>query len=126
MMARNSAGSAGSHTPPAWFALTTLLLCCVFFSGLSLAQETAEETAPEAADAPVNVDTELERILAQNNRCLRCHTRDRSKTLEDGQELSLKIHREDFTRSAHGEVACVSCHVSIESRGRHPSRRGTA
>jgi hypothetical protein len=91
---------------------------------------TAQETQPEAtgedaaaADAPADAGTELEQILSKNNKCLRCHSRERTKTLEDGTELSLQIHGEEFTGSAHGKVYCTSCHESIESRGRHPSSK---
>jgi hypothetical protein len=124
MMARDTATSAEGHKRFAPHGLTILLLCGMFFTGVACAQETAAQPGAAAeAEAPVNVDTELELILKQNNRCLRCHTRDRSKALENGQELSLKIHREEFMDSAHGEIACVSCHESIESRGRHPSSK---
>lgn len=127
MKARHPSARAGTNARPTWFVLTALLLSCMLFSAASIAQETQADAAEEAAAAesapetPVDVDTELEQALKENNRCLRCHTRDRSKTLEDGQELSLKIHREDFMASAHGEVACTSCHESIANRGRHPS-----
>mgnify|MGYP001829268232 CR=1 FL=1 len=137
-MARNPVGNADGFNRPVLSALIIFCTCCMVFSGVSFAQETPEsgpqpataEGAQEAAaqpaaseSAPVDVDTELELILKSNNRCLRCHTRDRTKELEDGTELSLKIHREDFMSSAHGEVACTSCHVTIESRGRHPSSK---
>jgi hypothetical protein len=92
------------------------------FSSASFAQEAAAQPAASES-APVDVNTELEAILKKNSRCLRCHSRDRTKDLEDGTQLSLKIHREDFLGSAHGEVACTSCHESIETRGRHPSSK---
>lgn len=75
----------------------------------------AMETTPEEAAA------ELEAIIKKNSRCLRCHSRDKVKVLESGEEMSLQVHGEEFTGSAHGEVACVSCHVAIGNR-KHPSK----
>ncbi len=125
-MARNPAGSTdGSvHLKS---ALAVFFTVCMVFSSLSFAQEaTTEPAATESAatteSVPVDVDTELEVILKANNKCLRCHTRDRTKALEDGTELSIQIHREDFIGSAHGEVACTSCHEAIGNR-RHPSSK---
>ncbi|MCW8926204.1 MAG: hypothetical protein OQJ84_08110 [Xanthomonadales bacterium] len=124
MMARYPAGSTGVNTR-VWSVLTALFTLWFMLNGPVFAQQAKEPSAEPATteSAPAEADAALEAILEQNNRCLRCHTRDRTKTLEDGTELSLKIHREDFIGSAHGKVACTSCHVSIESRGRHPSSK---
>ena len=119
-MARNSADSTGGLKRPVLSALSIFCACCMVFSGASFAQDTpepgAQATSAESTqavtaqpavseNAPADVDAELEAILKNNNRCLRCHTRDRTKDLGDGTALSLKIHREDFVSSAHGEVA---------------------
>jgi len=103
----------------------------IFSGGLYAAAETetsAEPVAKPAAipavkeEAPKDVMSELDELLKKNNKCLRCHSRDKFKTLEDGEELSLQVHKEDYISSAHGEVACVSCHEAIGNR-KHPSKK---
>jgi len=107
------------------------------FSGTLFAQETAETQTPAttenvepvvnevakavAEDAQVDVTSRLEEILKKNAKCLRCHNRDKSKLLEDGESMSIQVHREDYLSSAHGEVSCVSCHRAIGNR-KHPSK----
>jgi hypothetical protein len=134
MMARTAVGNPVLRMRIVLPAL--IVICCMIFSGALYAETQADaETEPAANEAPdveaqtataddtaAIVDTELEAILKKNNRCLRCHTKDRSKTLENGEELSLKIHSDDYTSSAHGEIACVSCHEAIGNR-RHPSKK---
>ncbi len=134
MMARTAVGNPALSTRVVLPAL--IVICCMIFSGVLYAQPQADvETEPavkKAQDAIAQpaaveqaaeaVDAELEAILKKNTRCLRCHTKDKSKTLENGEELSLKIHGDDYTSSAHGEIACVSCHEAIGNR-RHPSKK---
>lgn len=122
MPARKSSGSAGKRERPAWFVLTALVLYCMLFWGVSIAQEVKTNPPETAAAATADPDTELEQVLKQNNRCLRCHTRERTKTMENGEELSLQIQREEFDHSAHREVACTSCHEAIGNR-KHPSSK---
>jgi hypothetical protein len=86
------------------------------------AEPAVIEKTPASEEAPADVNAELEALLKANGKCLRCHKRDKVKTLEDGSEMSLQIHGEDYTGSAHGEVACVSCHKAIGNR-RHPSSK---
>ncbi len=130
MMAKYPAGVTGVKTRTVLSALTVFFTFCVVFSSLAFAQEaeqaTPESTAIEGADTTESAssegETDVEAIQKANGRCLRCHTRERTKTLEDGTELSIQIHREDFMGSAHGEVACTSCHEAIGNR-RHPSSK---
>jgi len=82
------------------------------------AQDT--ETSPEI-DPATKAALKLEETLKQNGKCLRCHNRERTKLLEDGQELSLQVPKEPYVTSAHGEVKCVSCHSAIGKR-KHPSK----
>ena len=114
--------------------ITCFVMGCILFSSVLYAapaneantEPVAAVTEQQASAGPAEVeqvvDAELEAILKQNSKCLRCHKRDRSKTLEDGTELSLQVHADDYTGSAHGEVACVSCHQAIGNR-RHPSSK---
>jgi hypothetical protein len=134
MMARTAVGNLASSVGGALPAL--IVFCFIMFSGALYAEPQAEaETSPAVdivsdaetttaapEEAPQVVDAELEAILKKNNRCIRCHSRDKSKTLDNGEELSLKIHGDDYIGSAHGEIACVSCHEAIGNR-RHPSKK---
>ena len=110
--------------------LKIFFICCMIFSGISLAASQEEASAkpvvvektPASKEALADVNAELEALLKANGKCLRCHKREKVKTLEDGTEMSLQVHGEDYTSSAHGEVACVSCHEAIGNR-RHPSSK---
>lgn len=118
--------------------LTIFLICCMVFSGVLYAQETSEAEIPAAQenaepaviddakavaeDAGVDVKARLEEILKKNAKCLRCHNRDKTKLLEDGESMSIQVHREDYLASAHGEVSCVSCHRAIGNK-KHPSKK---
>lgn len=100
-----------------------LFVCCMIFCGTLYAQEVpaAEENAKAVTeDAQVDVTSRREEILEKNSKCLRCHNREKTKLLEDGENMSIQVHREDYMSSAHGEVSCTSCHVAIGKR-RHPS-----
>jgi hypothetical protein len=115
MKASTAVGGTTGNTRVVLSALTSFLVFCMIFSSVAFATTVIE-------DAPAEVNAELKAILKKNKRCLMCHTKDKVKTLEDGKEMSLQIHREDFTGSAHGEVACVSCHEAIGNR-KHPSKK---
>ena len=132
MVRRNIAGIARKTLlEPAILAI--LFACCLLFSSVLYASpaegvsaepavtEKTQEAAVVEKAAPVAL-TELEKVLKKNTKCLRCHTKDKTKTLEDGTELSLTVHKEDYLGSAHGEIACVSCHEAIGNR-RHPSSK---
>ena len=132
MMARTVLGGSTGNTRFMLPALTIFFICCMVFSNTLYAlatEETGDNPAtaePEVSqpavleDAQPTANAELEAILKGNKKCLTCHKRERNKTLEDGTELSLQVHAEDYLGSAHGEVACISCHVAIGSR-KHPS-----
>jgi len=64
----------------------------------------------------------LRQPLKKNKKCLGCHSKDKTKLLEDGERMALQIHREDFTGSAHGKIECGSCHQAIANR-KHPSKK---
>ena len=136
-MVRNTSGVRRFALP----VLIAFLSCCV--SSALLAQSTEEppvidKVVPEATvtesppaesanQSPAVNDPEkvaaqrLEETLEQNGKCLRCHNRERTKPLENGEEMSLQVHKEDYVTSAHGEVKCVSCHTAIGKR-KHPSK----
>ena len=78
-----------------------------------------EATQDEVVQDPAAL--KLEETFKKNNKCLRCHKRDKTKLLEDGEEMSLQVHKDDYLSSAHGEVRCTSCHRAIGKR-KHPSK----
>lgn len=123
-MVRNTIGGSANSRRAELSCILTFFVICMIFSGSVYAEPATEaNAAPVAAiDAPVDVSTELEVILKKNKKCLKCHARDKFKLLENGEQLSLQVHREDFTGSAHGEIACVSCHEAIGNR-KHPSKK---
>jgi len=123
---------------PSLFKNFILITFCFVLSGALYAQtdeepktkpavttstESAEtETAPVEEVVLTEAEIELAAILKKNKKCLRCHTKDKVKMLEDGEEMSLTVHRDDYTGSAHAEVACIGCHVAIGNR-KHPSKK---
>ena len=127
--------------------ITVFITCCMLFSGVLFALQAEESPATESPNGVTcNRGTcsrgrccrtrwesiveeevkdpaalKLEETLKKNSKCLRCHNRDRTKLLEDGKEMSLQVHKEDYLASAHGEVRCTSCHRAIGNR-KHPSK----
>ena len=126
--------------------LITFLLSCMLFSNVLYAQATPE-AEPAAAEPTAEAVTTSEPVpesdtteavvtqtpeekaaakladtLKKNKKCLNCHKRERTKLLEDGAELPLQVHRDDYLASAHGEVKCTSCHRAIGKR-KHPSKK---
>ena len=128
MMARTTLGGSPATTRFVLPVLTVFFLCCMIFSGAVFAQ-AAEETSTQPAvaepavieEAPSEAEAELQALLKKNNKCLRCHSRERVKDLEDGEQMSLQVHSDDWNSSAHSEVACVACHTAIGNR-KHPSK----
>ncbi len=82
------------------------------------------ETVPGTADNAVVKDPatlRIEKIQSGNEKCLKCHKREKTKLLEDGTDMSLQIPREPYLASAHGVISCVSCHSAI-GKIKHPSK----
>ena len=139
-MDRSTTGGTGKVRPVITFFMAC---CCLLLSGVLFAfqaEESAEADVPEKvapaaevvaaeddADSKAKEETgdpaalKLEETLNQNSKCLKCHNRDRTKLLEDGSEMSLRVHKDDYLASAHGEVKCISCHRAIGNR-KHPSK----
>jgi len=89
-------------------------------------QETAGD-APEAESEAAEpeavkdaVTARLEETQQQNNKCLMCHKREKTKMLENGKEMSLLVPKDPYLASAHGKIKCVSCHTAI-GKIKHPS-----
>ena len=54
-------------------------------------------------------------------KCLKCHSKNRKKTLEDGEVMSLHVPKAEYANSVHGEIGCTACHQEI-ANNKHPSR----
>lgn len=123
-MVRNTLGGSANSRRAELSVLLFFFVFCMMSSGALYAVFAIEISAGPAAvnDAPVDVVAELEAILKKNKKCLKCHSRDKFKTLENGEQMSLQVHREDYIGSAHGEFSCVGCHEAIGNR-RHPSKK---
>ena len=142
MKVGSTTGDSAGNKRAEWSVLTMFFICCMVFSGVLYAQETAETKPPATEiaaaqentepavkedaktakeDASVDVKSRLEETLKKNAKCLRCHNRDKTKLLEDGESMSIQVHREEYLGSVHGEVSCVSCHRAIGNR-KHPSK----
>ena len=46
-------------------------------------------------------------------KCLACHSMQLTKSLEDGEQMSLHVPAADFTASIHSKFGCTSCHQDI-------------
>lgn len=92
-------------------------------SAVSAVQPSVLDSATQSTEDEMSIDvtSRHEDILKKNNRCLRCHKRERTKLMQDGEEMSLQIHGESYIDSAHGAILCTSCHESIGDR-KHPSK----
>ena len=122
-----SAGNRLAELP----VLTVFFIVCMLFSSVLYAQELPAAEVP-TTEAPVEsaviediqdpAALKLEETLKKNNKCLRCHKRDKTKLLEDGEEMTLQVHKDEYLSSAHGEVSCTSCHRAIGNR-KHPSKK---
>ncbi len=70
----------------------------------------------------VSASTSAESVTADDAKCLKCHSRNLKKSLEDGEQLSLHVAQVELTNSAHGEISCTSCHTAIAGK-KHPAKK---
>jgi hypothetical protein len=146
MKVGSTVGSSAGNTKAGLPLLTMFFFCCMFLSSILYAQDIPESEVPateipqaeappadkaveeiKTEPAPVEVvptdeELKLADTLKKNNKCLRCHNKDKIKLLEDGEEMSIQVHKEDYLSSAHAEVKCISCHQAIGDR-KHPSKK---
>lgn len=71
--------------------------------------------------SPAEAGTASEPGVKSDIKCLKCHSKNRKKTLEDGEELSLHVAKAEYANSVHGEIGCTACHQAIANK-KHPSR----
>jgi nitrate/TMAO reductase-like tetraheme cytochrome c subunit len=103
-----SMGKAGRSASAARTALITLT--AVLAVSLML--------FPVAASATVSDKPALE----GDAKCMKCHSKNLKKKLEDGERLSLHVAQSDFEESVHGTIGCTGCHTSIAGK-KHPSKQ---
>lgn len=72
--------------------------------------------------AAVSASTSAESVTADDAKCLKCHSRNLKKSLEDGESLSLHIAQTDLTHSAHSQIGCTGCHTAIAGK-KHPAKK---
>ena len=65
-------------------------------------------------------------ISAADQMCLACHSMSGlSKSLEDGEKLSLHVEKEGFSGSVHSVVGCTGCHQDVDP-AKHPAMNSIA
>ncbi len=77
-----------------------------------------------AAPAPGMAD-QHEEAANPDVKCLKCHTKNLKKKLEDGERMSLKVEVSAFEDSVHSVIGCTGCHRDI-GKSKHPSREPIA
>ena len=79
-------------------------------------------TAALLAAVPAAVLAEHhEEISNPDLKCLKCHSKNLKKKLEDGETMSLKVTVDEFEQSVHSVIGCTGCHRDV-AKGKHPSR----
>jgi len=92
-----------------------MLVLLVILGALLLLLPAADCMAAEPGTAGKTAAVDLDK------KCLKCHSKNRKKTMEDGEVLSLHVAKVDYANSVHGEIGCTSCHEEVASK-KHPSR----
>ncbi len=69
----------------------------------------------------VKRSTAWKNTLSDNQYCLTCHSQKLTKTLGNGEKISLFIDPSPLKASVHGKHACTDCHTGF-SRTSHPTR----
>ena len=77
---------------------------------------TAFSTTLNSAEPVVKPSAE------KDAKCLKCHSKDKTKLLADGEEMSLLVPLSEYTSSAHSKEGCVSCHKVIANK-KHPAKK---
>lgn len=58
----------------------------------------------------------------KDTKCLKCHSKNKTKSLADGEQMSLFVPLSEYTSSAHSKEGCVSCHKVIANK-KHPAKK---
>jgi hypothetical protein len=62
-----------------------------------------------------------EEVSNPDLKCLKCHSRNLKKKLENGETMSLRIDVDAFATSVHQVIGCTGCHRDV-AKSKHPSR----
>ncbi len=106
---------------------TAALLAAALATGLALFA-LPHITQAGGPDAPAAQETAIPDLSIPNETCLRCHSNPGlSMELENGEEWSLYVPAELFSRSVHGEqgYACVQCHRGVGDYPHPPFTAGS-
>jgi len=79
----------------------------------------------QAVAPAVKAAEDQEEIANPDLKCLKCHSKNLSKKLEDGDKMSLHIDGAAFASSVHNEIGCTGCHQDVPNV-KHPSRQPIA
>lgn len=77
------------------------------------------------APAHCLAQSDQEQISNPDLKCLKCHSKNLKKKLEDGETMSLHIEAADFETSVHRVIGCTGCHRDV-AKSKHPSREPIA
>jgi predicted CXXCH cytochrome family protein len=61
-------------------------------------------------------------VSADDAKCLKCHSKQLKKSMEDGANMSLHIGESEFADSVHRRIGCTACHQAIAAR-KHPKEK---
>ena len=73
----------------------------------------------------VSLAQDNEEVSNPDLKCLKCHSKNLKKKLEDGEKMSLRIDVEHFATSVHRVIGCTGCHRDV-AKGKHPSKQPIA
>ncbi|MBI9068764.1 MAG: hypothetical protein JEZ09_15825 [Salinivirgaceae bacterium] len=60
----------------------------------------------------------IETIADQS--CLKCHSKDATHKMVDGEKVSLKTNPQDFLNTPHANIKCVKCHSDVTTNNHRP------
>jgi len=120
MTIRSKIGDVTRHKRGAIPASAALFVSFVILGAVLLVTPAAANTASEPG-----VKIAKSQSVKSDTKCVKCHSRKREKTLEDGDVLSLHIPKAEYANSVHGEIGCTSCHQALADK-KHPSREPIA
>jgi hypothetical protein len=100
----------------ACWSVSVLAILLVLFLLPGMAFATTSGTT-DLSSAPA-----LKPGAEKDAKCLKCHSKNKTKSLADGEEMSLFVPLSEYTSSAHSKEGCVSCHKVIADK-KHPAKK---
>jgi predicted CXXCH cytochrome family protein len=84
--------------------------------------ETKPGAIPACTDChlPHKVRKETIALTISDRDCLKCHEKEETFKIVDGDTLSMMVSKESINHSVHGNIPCVKCHSDIDPRRRRP------